>query len=1137
MQNQHSENIKVKIDYWKKELSGAPNLVQIPTDYSRSQIQKFAPAEHLFSLNQKLTENLDNLEKSMDCDLQSILLTAFGLLLLRYSSQEDFVVGLCSDIYSGAGSNGEAEGPIKDSPIRFSFADESNFSENASVLKTKVQSAIDNLLIFDEKIIKEIKETETGNLSDLFNVLFGFVAGFDENSSPSEKDFGPDLYLQICKGTNSLECKVIYNSELFAHESIARLGGHYNTILSAISGDALMPVLKVPLLTREEEDLILNVWNATQTDLPKDKCIHHRFEEQVERTPDAIAVEFEGKQITYAELNTSANQLANYLISQGAHEDKYVALFVERGFDMITGLLAISKTGATYLPLDPIYPKARLFLIVDDAKPVIIITQESLIEAVPESNAKVVFIDKRSEYNNESSENLSLGDASKPAYILYTSGSTGKPKGVPVNQHAVVNLVNSMTKLLSFTQHDILLAVTTISFDIAELEMYMPLFIGAKLVIATQETATDMNMLTEKMIECKATVFQATPVTFKMLMINDWKGKADLKLIIGGEALSKELVRHILPRCAGIWNSYGPTETAIYSVVRNNTMDDTIGEGYVPIGRPVDNTVVYILNKKLVPVPIGIPGELWIGGDGISPGYLNLPNMTDERFIVNPFGKSPDEKIYKTGDLVQYFNDGNMVFLNRLDTQVKIRGFRIELGEIESAISQFNSIKNNVVIVREDTPGDKKLVGYIIKDDDKEVDIVELRQFLKSKIPDYMVPAAFVFLRQFPVTPNGKIDRKVLPSPVDAASIQVKPFIAPQTETEKKLAEIWSSVLKINNIGTDEDFFEIGGHSLVAVTLMVKIEKELGKRLPLAILFNNSTIRDMAQVIDQKSERVTWGSLVPIRPKGTKKPLYLVHSAGLNLLLYTTVVAHLDPEQPVFGLQAKGLDGIDEPLDSFEEIAAYYISEILEIDKSGSYSLAGFSMGGQLAYEMARQLVESGNKVNFLGVFDTVSEDAASDHHIPFLKRYFLRFILLINQIFWVLGTFLKMPLNKKYDFFVTKVSTQIKKITKSHDKLKPDGVSLGKQSELPKYLHKVHRANFYALERYVLPPYPGKLTLFKAMNQTFYIKDPARYGWGEYVKELVIHDIPGEHSRIFAPPNDEQFASVLQKCLDEREY
>jgi thioesterase domain-containing protein/acyl carrier protein len=457
------------------------------------------------------------------------------------------------------------------------------------------------------------------------------------------------------------------------------------------------------------------------------------------------------------------------------------------------------------------------------------------------------------------------------------------------------------------------------------------------------------------------------------------------------------------------------------------------------------------------------------------------------------------------------------------------------LGEIESALAQYKTAGDNVVIVREDTTGDKKLVAYIVRKDNQETDIAELRQFLKTKIPDYMVPSAFVFIDAFPLTPNGKIDRKVLPSPVEAAPQQAKAYLEPETETEIQLAAIWSDVLKIKQIGIDEDFFEIGGHSMVAVTLMVKIEKQMGVRLPLAILFDNSTIKDMAQLIDQKAENVSWGSLVPIRSKGSKKPLYLVHGAGLNLLLYTTIVAHLDPDQPVFGLQAKGLDGKDEPLYTIEEIAAYYNSEILKVDNSGSYALAGFSMGGQLAYEMARQLVEAGHKVSLLGVFDTVS-DNASDIHIPVLTRYTLRVDRLFHQISWIIGTFLKKPVNQKFDFVASKWRSLKQKITKDDYTIKPEGASLGKKSELPKYLHKVHQANDIAQRKYILPPYPGKLTLFRALHQTFYIQDPIKYGWDKYVKEMVIYDIPGEHSTIFAPPNDKLFANALQKCLDERD-
>ena len=743
-------------EYFNHEFNDVPNLNLIPIDYKGIKNQPYIENSIRFSINPGIAAKLFSLEKSLQSDTQSILLSAFGILLYRYSSQNDFVIGVPFEIRKNIDVN------IVDLPIRFIFHDEPSFGEILGAIKNKINTALEKSEAYNlSQEPFEIKKNGK-KAAYPFRVLFEFNPNPTENTNPEEmSDQYPrhrafDLNLQVFEENGTLECQIIYNQALYAPQTIARFSGHFQTILTSICEKPQANVQKLQIITDQEYDQIIRDWNNTESAYPKEKCIHHLFEEQAIRTPNAIAVEFENEQLTYAALNAKANQLARFLHGKGACEDQTVALFVERGLDMITGLLAISKTGATYLPLDPIYPKARLSLIVNDAKPVIFLTQKSLTDSIPDTPAKKIYLDDKSDYSETSTDNLTFGNSRKAAYILYTSGSTGIPKGVPITQMAVVNLVYSMRKLLEFTARDILLAVTTISFDIAELEMYMPLFTGAKLVIATQETATDMELLAEKIEASEATIFQATPVTFKMLMINSWKGKKDLKLIIGGEALSKELVRELLPICNGVWNSYGPTETAIYSVVRNLTMEDAAGEGYVPIGKPLDNTKLYVLNMKLVPVPVGIPGELYIGGDGLSPGYLNLPEMTDERFILNPFVTHQEEKIYKTGDLVQYFNDGNLVFLNRVDSQVKIRGFRIELGEIESAISQFQGIKDNVVIVREDTPGDKKLVGYLILNEPEGFDLKDLRHFLTTKLPDYMVPAAFMVMDQFPVTLMGK---------------------------------------------------------------------------------------------------------------------------------------------------------------------------------------------------------------------------------------------------------------------------------------------------------------------------------------------------------------------------------------------
>jgi len=1140
------DDCRKQLDFWINELKGAPELLQLPMDFQRPKNQTYDGDEVQFTIDAETTIQLQSFSQQHNGSLFILLLSIFNTLISRYTTQEEFVIGIpiagrtCEEQESLVGML------INNFPLRITPLDNMTFSEMYEMCKKKFYLAYENQELPIDRIIEELRVTRTANISPLFQVMFNLLDMFDEETSLSGSTMEMidkrrhiaqfDLSLHIYETKKTLNCVLEYNTNLFKRSRIERMAGHFMELVNSLMINPDQKIRKIPLLTAKEKQLILGEWNATSVDFPKEKCIYQLFEEQVLKTPDSIAISDDHRKLTYTAMNDKANKLARHLHHSGAVEGSLVAICIERSTDLLVALLAIQKAGCTYIPLDPIYPKDRLALILEDGNPVVLLTEKKLLNNLPETAAKNVFIEESEAYQNESGSNTDYAvTPDMVAYLIYTSGSTGKPKGVQIQHRALVNFILSMAKKPGITPEDVLLAVTTISFDIAGLEMYLPIICGATIFVANHETSMNPDLLVQKIEDNQATILQATPVTFRMLNSAEWNGYKKLKILCGGEAMPKELAYDLISKCGELWNMYGPTETTVWSTVEKVEVDENDRTGYVNLGKPIDNTFIYVLNSEFQPVPIGYPGELFIGGDGLAKGYYHLPEMTKEKFLADPFSKHPGARMYRTGDLVQQTEEGKLEFLNRVDSQVKIRGFRIELGEIESALTQYPTINDNVVIVREDTPGDKKLVAYIIRKEKLDTDIPELRLFLKTKIPDYMVPSAFVFIEKFPLTPNGKIDRKALPSPLEMAPQQAKTYMEPQTGMEKKLAKIWSEVLKIERIGMDENFFEIGGHSMIAVTLMVKIEKELGMRLPLAILFDHSNIHDMAQLLDKKVEPISWGSLVPIRSKGTKKPLYLVHGAGLNLLLYTTIVAHLDPDQPVFGLQAKGLDGVDEPLYTIEGIAAYYNSEIMKVDKSGSYALAGFSMGGQLAYEMARQLVEAGKTVSFLGVFDTVSENA-SDMDIPFLKRYYLRANRLSHQIAWIISTFLKMPKDKKAEFVSAKWRSLKQKITKDDYKLKPEGVSLGKQSELPKYLHKVHRANYIALEKYILPPYPGKLHLFRAMDQKFYIKDPVYYGWDKFVKEVVILHIPGEHSSIFAPPNDELFAQTLQKCLDERE-
>jgi amino acid adenylation domain-containing protein len=1138
------DECKKQLNFWVNELTGAPELLQLPMDFQRPQHQTYDGDEVSFILDKKITEQLRQFSQDNNVSLFMTLLSVFNSLISRYTSQEDFVIGIpiagrvLKELESLVGLL------INNFPLRITTRENMSFLEMFEMTKKKFFHAYDNQELPVDLVVQELKLTRYANISPLFQVMFNLLNMFDQEICLGDSKMKMvdkrrhiaqfDLSMHIYESTNNMNCVLEFNTNLFKRERIERMAGHFIAFVNAILKDPGQKLRKIPMLAESEKKLILGDWNSTSAEYETEKCLHTLIEERVVQSRDSIAITDDNLQITYAELNAKANRLAHHLHDSGAIEGSLIGICLERSSNLVVALLAVLKAGCTYIPLDPIYPKNRLALILEDSNPVIMLTEKNLLESLPESNAKYIFLADEEAYRDKPVHNPVYSVSPETvAYLIYTSGSTGKPKGVQIQHRALVNFMSSMRKRPGITSKDVLLALTTISFDIAGLELYLPLLNGAEIVITKHETSVNPELLIHKIGECKPTIIQATPVTFRMLNSSGWSGLPNLKILCGGEAMPKDLANDLLRKCGELWNMYGPTETTIWSTTEKVELNESDTSGYVNLGKPIDNTLVYVLNPELQLVPVGYPGELFIGGDSLAKGYYHLPEMTKEKFLPDPFSDKVGARMYRTGDLVQQTEEGKLEFLNRVDSQVKIRGFRIELGEIESALSLYKTVKDNVVVVREDTPGDKKLIAYIIRKDNQDTDIPEVRQFLKTKLPDYMVPSSFIFIDKFPLTPNGKIDRKALPSPKELAPQEAKSYMEPKTDIEKKLHQIWCEVLKLDRIGIDENFFDIGGHSMIAVTLMVKIENELDIRLPLATLFEQSNIREMAALIENRTAPVQWGSLVPIKPHGKKRPLYLVHGAGLNLLLYTALVSHLDPEQPVFGLQAKGLDGVDEPLDTIEGIAAYYISEILAVDVSGTYALAGFSMGGQIAYEMARQMVEMGKTVSFLGVFDTVSYNA-SDKHLPIVERYLYRTDRFYHQVAWTIGTFFKMPGKEKFKFVAAKWKSMKQKITKNDYTIKPEGVSLGKKSELPKYLHKVHQANYRALENYILPTYTGKLHLFRAMDQKFYIKDPIAYGWNKFVKGgVVIHDIPGEHSRIFAPPYDIIFAERLQACLN----
>jgi amino acid adenylation domain-containing protein/thioester reductase-like protein len=693
-----------------------------------------------------------------------------------------------------------------------------------------------------------------------------------------------DLTMMMAETEQGLAAALQYNTDLFDASTIQRMLEHFRSLLQEIVSDPVKPVSSYSLLDEQEQKQLLVDWNQTQTDYPRDLCIHELIQEQVKRTPKSVAVQFEDQSLTYKELNKHADELAKILVMQGVKPGTLVGIFANRSLDMMVGLLGVLKAGGAYLPLDPSFPSERLAFMVEDSGVAVILTQTSLVSELPENKAQIICLDALEQ--SPSTKGKKKSQLAKPedlAYIIYTSGSTGKPKGVQIHHRAVVNFLCSMRDDLKINADDTLLAVTTLSFDIAVLELLLPLTVGAKVVIASSDVAADGALLADALTDTQATFMQATPASWRLLLEAGWKGKDDLKILCGGEALTNDLAERLLQRGAQLWNVYGPTETTIWSTIYQVTSSANQGvSNTVPIGRPIANTQIYILDANLQPVPVGVIGDLYIGGDGVSRGYLNRPELTGEKFIANPFpassstssrsarSVSAQREIYKTGDLARYLPDGNIEFFGRSDQQVKVRGFRIETGEIEVALVGHPSVKQAVVVAWKERSSDASLVAYVVPASaGKEADASQLREFLRAKLPEYMVPSIFVSLESLPLTPNGKVDRKALPKPSQARPDLRAPYVAPRTQLELELAQICAQVLGLENqnghsvVGVHDNFFDLGGHSLLGTRLVFLLREKYeleAAQLPLRALFERPTVANLAQTIE-KARRGEHGSM------------------------------------------------------------------------------------------------------------------------------------------------------------------------------------------------------------------------------------------------------------------------------------
>ncbi len=902
------DNLAAHLSYWKQQLGGNLPVLDLATDFPAPPQPTYKGARRSLTLPASLTKAIRALSVQEGVTLYMTLLAAFQTLLYKYTGQIDVVVGTPI-----AGRNRtEIEGLVglfvNTLVMRTDLSGNPTFKELLARAQDVALGAYLHQELPFEELVKEFQVERHLNRNPLFQVMLilqnvpalalelsNLRLSLLETESETAKF---DLTLTIEDRADNLVAELEYNVDLFTATTAERMLNHFQVLLAGVVADPSQRLSALPFLTEAERRRQLLEWNDTGSDYPQSQTIQQLFEKQAAETPEAIAVVDEHHELTYRELNERANQLAGYLTKLGVGPESLVGICVDRSSEMVVGLLGILKAGGAYVPLDAAYPKERLRFMIEDAGVKTLVTQSDLVERLSPDVAEVLCLDTDRELLvNESINNPTpAAVAGNTSYAIYTSGSTGKPKGVQVPHCAVVNLLNAVRKRQRFTSHDVMLAVTTLSFDIAALEIFLPLTTGARLVLVGREVAADGARLADKLTRSGATTMQATPSTWQMLFDSGWKGGKDFKILCGGEALNRDLANQLLSASQTAWNLYGPTETTIWSTAAK------IEPGPPTIGRPLDNTQVYVLHKDLQLAPAGAHGELHIGGEGVTRGYLNRPELTAEKFIPDPFSKKPGARLYKTGDLVRHLPDGNIEYLGRLDQQVKVRGFRIELGEIETVLRQHAAINAAVVAAKDYAAGGKRLVAYLVLKNDhvaasSSALVGELRELVKNQLPEYMMPSAFVVLETIPLTPNGKVDHRALPLPGQFIPDTATGFIAPRTPTEQILATIWSEILDLKSIGVDDNFFELGGHSLLATRLISKARELFQVEIPLRRLFETPTIAGLAGAIDHATRTGEGLQAPPIKsiPRENPSPLAFAQER-------LWILDQLDPGNPTYNL-------------------------------------------------------------------------------------------------------------------------------------------------------------------------------------------------------------------------------------------
>jgi amino acid adenylation domain-containing protein len=1108
--------------FWLDHYSHSIPELTLPTDFPRPEFRTHKSERLDFSINKELLAKLKKVGIQSGCSFVTTLMASFEVFLCKQSGQNDIVLGLPAAGQSVTGKTQLIGHCVNLLPLRTRIDTNQAFSAYLKQRKSSIFDAYDHQQLSFGELLQKLHIQRDPSRVPLVPVVFNIDMGMTARVNFTDLKYklisNPRTYetFEIFLNASGTEEDFVlewsYNTALFKPSTIKQMMVSFENILNQIVENPEVKISEIIELDISAY-LILNNTEAAYPQLPLHEMLFH----QAKVTPLNTALKFEDSEITYEELEKQVHQVAHYLKTNGLGSGGFVAVSLPKSIELVITLIAILECGSAYLPLDPKFPTKRLEFMLEDSEAEYIVTNKSFSSELPSGVTQLLIEDifkDLAEYSPTPIDNKV--DCADFAYLLYTSGSTGKPKGVPVTHKSLVNLLSSVLETPGIKETDVLISITTISFDISVAELFAPLLKGAKLVLTNEEAAQDTRILLDVIKDEAITMMQATPTTWQMLLDSGWEDHLPIRALSTGEALPLGLAKNILGKVDELWNLYGPTETTIWSAITQiKNSDDSI-----LIGRPIANTQMYIVNEQGNLVSPGNIGELWIAGDGVAKGYWKRPDLTAEKFIKNHFEEGSDALLYRTGDLAKLLPSGEVQCLGRIDQQIKIRGHRIELGEIEEALDALEGVKSSVVLLNDD-----RLVANLITSKQKTEDTNQVntwKEMLKKQLPTYMLPQQFNIVKEFPTTPNGKIDRKALLESLPAKTVKTD-FTGPSTESEKIIAAIWQEYLGIDKIDVFSDFFEIGGHSLVGVRIMARIEKETGNRLPLVGLLKHPTIRKFAAYMDNES--FSWDSLVPLKPEGNKPPLYIVHGANHHVLIFNELAQKLDKDQPVYGLQSRGLNGIAEPHDSIDQMAADYISEIVASNPEGPYALAGFSYGGIVAYEMARQLKAQGREVKILAQFDTYV--FPEYYYKNPLKKKFLSVSYLLGKIVYIVLNMFSNKKNFKRRLELIKLQIEGFKLRLKHGKAKQFEL----QFNVPLKMQTNHNI---ATRNYTITPQDIVIDLFRAKEEVNFVHDHKFLGWKKMaLKGIRKHMVSGNHVDMFEATHVEGFASSLQNVLD----